>query len=251
MSRIFLVNVGSNASHSFCSPIFEDRKFEFIPIPEDRELDPLFGVQYKQLKSFNFPENDLMEFIPERFWSKTVHSDPEFDTFTYGDNCDVNPRASSLKTVERGDFIFFLSRLQTWKNNRFQNEFGFYLIGYLHVDQIVKSVNSPLDLILMDRFAINAHVRRAMSDQLWDSFWLFGGSSWSKRFKKAVPVTRELCDQVFLTSKGLNWRWDEKRTELQVIGSYTRTVRPVINQNDDSQHDRGKILWSWINENCD
>ena len=67
MSRIFLVNVGSNASHSFCSPIFEDRKFEFIPIPEDRELDPLFGVQYKQLKSFNFPENDLMEFSCDIF----------------------------------------------------------------------------------------------------------------------------------------------------------------------------------------
>ena len=252
MSRVFLVNVGSNASHSFCSPIFEDRPFEFIPIPEDRELDPLYGVQYKHLKSFNFPENDLMKFVPEKFWNRTMHSDPEFDTFTYGDNCDVNPRASSLKTVERGDFLLFLSRLQSWRNNAFQNEFGFYFIGYLHVDQIVKSVDSRLNSITMERFAINAHVRRAMSElNLWDNFWLFGGSSWSKRFNKAVPVTRELCDQVFLTSTGLNWRWDKKRSDLQVIGSYTRTVRPVIDQSDHSHKSRSRILWNWINENCD
>ena len=36
--RIFLINVGTNASHGFCSPIFEDRTFEFLPIPEDRRL---------------------------------------------------------------------------------------------------------------------------------------------------------------------------------------------------------------------
>ena len=134
MSRVFLVNVGSNASHSFCSPIFEDRTFEFIPIPEDRELDPLYGVQYKHLKSFNFPENDLMKFVPEKFWNRTMHSDPEFDTFTYGDNCDVNPRASSLKTVERGDFLLFLSRLQSWRNNAFQND----------TKRVVKSLGVPV-----------------------------------------------------------------------------------------------------------
>ena len=149
-------------------------------------------------------------------------------------------------------FLLFLSRLQSWRNNKFQNEFGFYFIGYLHIDQIIKSVNSSLDSLLMDRFAINAHVRRGMSDQnLWDKFWLFGGSSWSKRFNRAVPVTRELCDQVFLTSQGLNWNWDEKRSDLQVIGSYTRTVRPVIDQSDDTQKCRYSTLWSWINKYCD
>ena len=104
----------------------------------------------------------------------------------------------------------------------------------------------------MDRFAINAHVRRAMSDQnLWDKFWLFGGSSWSKRFNKAVPVTREICEQVFLTSEGLNWNWDEKRSDLQVIGSYTRTIRPVIDQSDHNQKCRFRMLWDWINKYCD
>ena len=32
--KIYVVNVGTNASHLFCSPIFEDGTFEFIPIPE-------------------------------------------------------------------------------------------------------------------------------------------------------------------------------------------------------------------------
>ena len=76
-------------------------------------------------------------------------------------------------------------------------------------------------------------------------------SSWSKRFNRAVPVTREICEQVFLTSEGLNWNWDEKRSDLQVIGSYTRTVRPVIDQSDETQKCRSRMLWDWINKYCD
>ena len=48
--KIYVVNVGSNASHNFCSPIFGDRTFEFIPIPEDRQLPGTHGLEYRQLK---------------------------------------------------------------------------------------------------------------------------------------------------------------------------------------------------------
>ena len=251
MSRIFIINVGSNASHNFCSPIFSDRTFEFIPIPEDRQIDPIYGRSYKDLKSFYDPSQDLLKYIPQKIYDITAHMDPEFDSFTYGDNCEINPRASALKQTMRGDFLLYISRLQKWDDGAYKNDFGFYFIGYIHVNKIVKSINEPLGNIDMERFAINAHVRRAMSSiDLWDKFWLFAGSSWSKRFNRAVPVTKELCDTVFLSSAGHKWKWSDKRTDLQVIGSYTRTIRSVMDSSNEFDKLRYDILWDWINKNC-
>ena len=247
--RIFLINVGTNASHPFCSPIFRDGTFEFVPIPEDRNLEKPHSFNYRDLHSFYDPSNNLEEFIPLKFLDNTAHNDPEFDTFTYGDNCDVNSRAASLKKVERGDFLFFIARLQSW-NEGPTEEYGFYLIGYLHVEKIASSIIELPGNDTLDRFSANAHFRRAMSDpMLWDSFWVFAGSSWSKRFQKAVPVNREICDRLFRSADGGKWKWGRKnspRTDLQVIGSYTRTCRSVIDPLTKEGNERLRILWEWV-----
>ena len=109
--RIFLANVGANTSHSFDSPIFEDGTFEFITIPEDRDLPGKHAVRYGHLTSFCDSGQSLRDYIPKRLWDFPTHSDPEFETFTYGDNCETSPRAASLKRMMPGDFIFFLARL--------------------------------------------------------------------------------------------------------------------------------------------
>ena len=67
----------------------------------------------------------------------------------------------------------------------------------------------------------NAHFRRARAGAPWDSFWVFRGGPASRLYRTAVPFTRVVADRVF----DGRWRWRETRTELQTIGSYTRTVR--------------------------
>ena len=250
--KIYVVNVGTNASHSFCSPIFEDGTFEFIPIPEDRQIEAAHGVKYRDLRSFYRPTEDLSKYIPDRFLDITTHNDPEFDSLTYGDNCDVNARAQALKSVKRGDFLLFLARLQKYKKDALEaiptKEFGFYFVGFLHVDSVYGSVINPLSELQMEAINLNAHVRRAMTDDsLWDSFWVFCGSSWSRRFEKAVPVTKELCSEVFASADGSSWRWDSGRTELQIIGSYTRTCRCAIDPSTIEGQKRYAALWDWIN----
>ena len=62
VGRIFLANVGANASHRFSSPIFEDGSFEVLPIPEARSVAEGPGaslVRYGMLRSYNHPEEDL------------------------------------------------------------------------------------------------------------------------------------------------------------------------------------------------
>ena len=105
--RIFLVNVGANASHRFCSPLFPDGTFEFIPIPEDGPPQGQSIVSYCDLASFNRPGQSLMKYVPQRLWYRAAHNDPEFETFTFGDNCERSPRAAALKRIDVGDLLFF------------------------------------------------------------------------------------------------------------------------------------------------
>lgn len=246
-SRIFLANVGANASHPFKSPIFDDGTFELLPIPEDRKYYGPRLVRYGDLTSFNRPEESLRAWIPERRWNRPCHADPEFHTYTYGDDCDVAPRAVGLKMMQPGDTLFFIARLVAWHAGKFLDQPGLYLIGFLEVEQVLAGVRSRPEEKEMSVFGNNAHVRRATADPaLWNSFWVFKGSPNSWRFKKAVPVTRELASQIFCTAGGEPWRWDRHRSELQTIGSYTRTCRRIIDPASPGSSHRAQLLWSTV-----
>lgn len=245
--RIFLANVGANASHRFASPLLEDGTFEFLPIPETPNITGPHATRYRDLRSHNDPNSNLLTYIPKRLWDTATHNDPEFVTFTYGDNCEVNPRASSLKYMVAGDCLFFIARLENWRDGKKTGEFGFYLVGFLEIEDVLASVTSVPDESIFDRFGKNAHIDRGLSDTgLWDSFWVFGGSSRSRRFEIAVPVTREFCIDVFSSADGSPWRWDAHRSDLQVIGSYTRSCRCVIDPARPNGESRLKSFWDWV-----
>lgn len=247
-SRIFLANVGVNASHRFASPLFDDGTFEFITIletPPDIEGDHI--VRYRDIRSFHDRGRDLMEYIPGRLWYAPTHHDPEFDTFTYGDNCGWSPRSAALKSIVPDDVLLFIARLERWRDDSPTGEFGFYLIGYLEIAEVFPDVAERPHEVALTRINRNAHVRRGLThEKYWDGFWVFAGSENSRRFEKAVPVTRNLCDQVFTAADGEPWRWDGGRTDLQVIGSYTRSCRCVIDPATVGHEERAQRLWEWV-----
>jgi hypothetical protein len=251
-SRIFLANVGANASHPFASPIFEDGSFEVLPIPEAVNLPGGSLVRYGMLRSFNHPEQDLRVYLPRRWWDWACHADPEFHTNTYGDDCDTAPRGAALKSMEPGDHIFFIARLVLQANGGAGSrpgQPGFYLIGYLEVAQVLASVRQPPGAREMAVFGNNAHVRRALADTgRWDSFWVFKGSAASRRFQRAVPVTQDLAQAVFRDAAGAPWRWDRGRSVLQTIGSYTRSCRCVIDPRQPGGAWRAARLWRAVAE---
>jgi hypothetical protein len=247
MSRIFIINVGVNASHdTLRSPLFDDRSFEFIPIPEksksrhkcpDCELLP----RYLDLKPFG--NHNLLEIIPKRYHNLRVHNDPEFDTFTYGDYPTLSPRAANLKNIKIGDYLFFLARLVRWRNGRFTDEAGFYFIGFFEIKDILKNVTSEPSKDQLRIFGNNAHIRRGLySSEFWDGFWVFRGSKNSKRFKYAIPFTKEFANTILDDLKRGKIIWPSNRSELQVIGSYTRACRIIREEKND-------IFWKFIDEN--
>ncbi len=245
--RIFLANVGANASHRFAGPLFPDGTYEFLPIPEDRDLSGRHAVRYRDLRSHNQAGKDLLAYVPKRLWDWPCHYDPEFETMTYGDNCEVSPRGAALKGLENGDFLFFLARLVGWTDGVSTGRFGFYLIGFLEIERSLADVTARPGPAQMELFGANAHVRRALCDStLWDRFWAFKGSERSRRFRRAVPVTREIAERVFESADGSPWYWDPARSELQVIGSYTRSCRCVIDPSRPGHPERRDALWDWI-----
>ncbi len=230
---IFLANVGANSSHRFLSPLFDDGTFEFITIPEEPFAAGPHSVRYRDLRSHYEPNESLDRWVPDRLLDAATHFDPEFGTNTYGDNCERAPRAFGLKEARPGDLIFFLVRLARWRGGRFTGETGFCLIGFIEVESIFRAPADPAGATSPVRYAANAHIRRAMNDgRFWDEFWVFAGTDRSTRFPRAVPVDRAFADRVLRTTAGGPYTWSKNRSELQVIGSYTRACRRIIDGRD-------------------
>ena len=207
---VFLANVGANASHRARSPLFPDGSFVLYPIPEpDRWAPP-------------------MRRLAEVWGHLAVHVDPDLDGDppTYGDNCRTAGRAFGLRRAEPGDTIVFVARLHPSAGGRP----GFFLVGSLSVAEIRADLTADPGPGWWDS---NAHVRRARAVGRWDSFWVFRGDGRSRYFEQAVPFGRAESDRVF----GGTWVWRDERSELQTIGSYTRSVRRLTGRAERRLHE--------------
>lgn len=250
--RVYLANVGTNATDGFAGPLFEDGRFEFIPILEgDCSLDALDGVvRYRDLRSHYDRDANLLRYVPAARRDRACHNDPEFETLTYGDDARRG-RAANLRHAEPGDALLFLARLERWRGGRRTREYGFHLLGGLRIENVYAGVAEPPAGGAGGRIARNAHVVRAQASgdwAKWGGFHVFTGSERSRRFERAVPVTRELCDAVLRDKDGAPWRWPSHRSDLSIIGSYTRTCRAVLDTSIPEQAERTATLRKWIAE---
>lgn len=245
--RIFLANVGVNASHAARSPLFPDGSFEFVPIPESTRSGAPPMRRYRDLPSFNTPEQSLDRYVPARLYGAWVHDDPEFVTLTYGDTCQRSPRAAALKSIETGDYLFFLARLSPFDHSFHSSSPGFYLIGYLHISQVIADISSALAPAVLQRLERNAHVRQSLAPGgRFDGYWVFCGSAQSRRFRIAVPFTRSFAHRVLRDAQGQLLRWPPQRSELQVIGSYTRSCRRILDPARRADRSRVAFWWHYI-----
>lgn len=232
MGRIFLANVGVNAAHRLYSPLHEDGSFTLVTIPEQRDLPGM--VRYGDVPA-------LRRTVPDKYWTRATHYDPEFETLTYGDNCGWAPRAAALRRCQPGDWLFFIARLV----GALGPAFG--VIGCLHVESILRDARQRPDEQAVARFRANAHVRRALADDAyWDGFWVFAGGPASQRFERALMIGREEADLLLRDRNGHAWDWRAGRTVLQTIGSYTRSCRCVIDPQLDPK--RAGAWWALLRD---
>lgn len=239
MPKIFLINVGANASHRSRarSPIFEDGTFIYVPFPLDGDDG-----------NYPYPE-EAWPFTNGLTWYQT-HADPDWDNLTYGDRI-TNPRAAALKAANPSDILLFWALL--WKNDgdnwlSFTDERAWYLIGALRIDEILSGGQSHRD-------AKPANWKRASENtHFWDDALpegdavFIGDRTTSALFDQAVPLVSQAADtsllhQTYRTAAG---------EELGIAGKhwsgYTRTCRPVWDLDQSEDRERALILRDSIAE---
>jgi hypothetical protein len=239
--RIFVINVGANITSPLQSPLFDDGRFEFVPIPEHHTSYSDEFLTFGDLRQFYAPQRSLTELFPETLVDSKikVHNDPEFATFTYGDNIK---QKRPLSLLREGDFLFFLARLVPYDGRFYHNKAIFALIGYLEIAERIDSIEE-----IGPAFSQNAHVLRWKVDPAnFDEFIIFKGSANSRRFRYAVPFDKSFVEEVpILAANNQPWKW-ERTTELGVIGSYTRAVRMHIDPSHDRDKERSDRFWQRV-----
>jgi len=125
--RVALLRVGiDSGSGGMDGPLFADEGFEYVPIPDPNGLDERTYGNYMARAG-----GPLSSFFPlarqAAMRSQSMHLDPEFDTFTYGD--PTLPKAG-LRHLAEGDVLVFYAGLRGYGCDMPP---ALYIIGYFEV----------------------------------------------------------------------------------------------------------------------
>jgi hypothetical protein len=184
MSCVYLVNVGSNTSHSTRarSPVFSDGSFKYVPFP------------YRTARGSELPDytKEVRSFVRmDRLAGWATHADPDWKNLTYGDICSRG-RAGALQRVQANDTLLFWGLL--WENagkdwSGFTGSQAWYLLGAIRVQDIVADRASLARLAPRDQARARANAHLDGGNELERGHRIFLGEvARSTRFQKAVDL---------------------------------------------------------------
>src|SRR2546425_10282423 len=141
------IDTGCGGIHS---PLFRDGTFEFVPIPDSRGLDErTYGNCTGRLG------RALVEYFSRRNQMRarlqSMHVDPEFESFTYG---DPTPPKRGLAKMQPGDLLLFYAGMEGWEHTVHP---ALYLAGMFRVELAGFAPNFTSEQ-LRQKFRQNYHV---------------------------------------------------------------------------------------------
>jgi len=173
------------AREAWQGPLFQDGSFDYVPIPDnfggcgvdERTYGNSAGLQGRMLVEY-FPESRRAAMA-----NRSIHFDPEFATFTYG---DPTPPKAGLRRLTEGDMLVFYCGLEGWD---VKSEPALYLMGYVEV----QAAGHPADFGDADTrrlFEHNFHVRHlSVFERQKDELVLVKGSAKSRLLSKAAKLS--------------------------------------------------------------
>ena len=180
--KAMLLRVGiDKGAGGALGPIFKDGTFEYIPIPEN-PYNSNTDSTYSNTQGRN--ENFLSEFVPKGLKDESMHFDPEFKTFTYG---DPTRKSSSLRKLNKNDLLIFYAGLKPFENKRYEE--GLYIIGYFTVKEVLDFDKMTEDEVLECQNSChnNAHIKRKESTE--NLIIVKGFKNKSKLLDKAIKIS--------------------------------------------------------------
>jgi hypothetical protein len=221
------IDTGCGGIHG---PLFSDGSFEFIPIPDNfrgkgvdkRTYGNIPGRKGRTLADY-FPEARR-----ERVSGQSVHFDPEFETFTYG---DPTPPKASLRRLSEGSLLVFYAGLKGWD---FDCRAALYIVGYFEIAR-AGFATSFGRAELAGMFQNNFHVmhREVFEDQK-DRLVLVKGNANSRLLKKAVRISSVGTDRnghpLYRLAPGMQEVFGDFRGHTSIQRSPPRWVTPEFTE---------------------
>ncbi len=181
--KVVLLRVGiDTGSGGIHGPLFADGSFEFIPIPDG------FGVDSRAYgNTLGRSGRYFIDYFPRRLQPKmtgrSMHVDPEFSTFTYG---DPTPPKAGLRRLVAGDILAFYCGLKGWD---VPSAPALYLVAYFEVAVAGRAEDFDDDQI-SGLFGENSHVRHPdICARQRGQLVLVKGSPASRLLTTAVPIS--------------------------------------------------------------
>ena len=186
--HVVLLRVGIDSGcGGMQGPLLNNNHFEYIPIPDK------FGIDKRTYSNVRGRYGKyLIDYFSKgrrkKMAKQSIHFDPEFTTFTYGD--PTTPKRS-LRKLNAGDLLVFYCGLSKWdpRNGMSKHRHDLYIIGYFEV----KKAGYALDFTRETQrklFGKNFHVMHQPVFQKQKScLILVKGNKNSRLFKKAVKIS--------------------------------------------------------------
>ncbi len=181
--KAMIIRVGIDTGYGgTLGPIFEDGSFEFVPIPEYYAGNyPVATYQQKRGRR----GQPLSMYVPDKLRNTSMHDDPEFETFTYG---DPTPKRKSLRKLHAEDLLVFYAGLQPYEHT--YSETALYIIGYFKVREVVdfNMISDEVSASYYKQFSNNAHVKR--HDSYEDMLVVVGDRERSRLLRKGIRLSQ-------------------------------------------------------------
>ncbi len=131
-----------------------------------------------------------------------MHNNPEFETFTYGHRPGLRSAAAHLRMLEKGDSVFFRTRLVDWDEDDAWGRGSLYLIGRFVLDRVLLKADLVANPKLTEIVKKNIHVMRWQLSPYLEprNFRILVGSEESARFRHAVPFDERVLASVMQAS---------------------------------------------------
>jgi hypothetical protein len=215
--RVVLLRVGVDAGEGgIQGPLFRDGSFDYVPIPDSRNLTNLTYGEKRGRHGRLLCDYWRAGKRREKYRKQTIHFDPEFVTFTYGD--PTIPK-QSLRRLQPGDLLVFYAGLQPWSKVRgFHGDPHLYIIGYF----VVRVVGHAVGLFqqysrseIKRIFANSPHLVKGA--KISDRLILIQGTAASRLLVKAHRLSEYGKDRNGLRIKVL------RRGLKKHFGTFTKT----------------------------
>lgn len=195
-AMLLRVGIDKGKMDGALGPIFDDRKFEFVPI-SDYWSKKKSNMTYRN--TIGKSGKPFSAFLPESFADRSLHNDPEFDSYTYGDDTRKRNYFHNIRRPEDedpnmypGDFLVFYAGLKPYEAPK-QRE-GLYIVGYFEIEDIVDFRENIPENELGEyewKFQNNPHVPIPENNR---PIIVKGRNPGSELLPEAIPISKDGSD---------------------------------------------------------